>query len=272
MTDVLVEDLITEIIESRLKFLKDNVDIVDRIFQTSSISLRNKLKSYLKSNQIKVVRGFPRDQSMLPGYVILLGAEREEQQSIGDFLDEDVDIFEVEEETEDLPIKSHGGFFVVQTEKKPINEITSIYYNGMTHFDGFEVLDEQRGIVSLHFPIDLDISNTVEIIYSRKTTGTENYGTLFMSQYRVETWSENGDLTVLLYHLLKWMFILDRGKLAEKGLVKQSYGGLDFEASPDYFPTFVYRRAMTMDVSYEYVIPVEFEGYISEIIDDRDEE
>jgi len=68
---------------------------------------------------------------------------------------------------------------------------------------------------------------------------------MYSSSYRAEVWSDNGDLTVELYHLLKWALLAGRNELIRQGLFNQKLGGTDFEPAPEYFPIFVYRRALT---------------------------
>lgn len=260
----LVEDLLTEVIETRLKWLKTNVDIVDRIFSQASVTSRNRLKEYLANNNIRVLRGFPIDRAQLPAYVIMLGGENEINQTIGNYLGEDEETFDVVQTVETQRILKHDGMYVVKTDNRPLFSINSIEYDGITYDVEFEILDEQRGIVMLDFPVDLAHENTVNIDYVYKESGTEVYGTYYQSQYRVETWTNNGDLTVQLYHLLKWIMLSSREEMAYKGLVVQNLGGLDFEPAPEYFPEFVFRRALTFQCTTENSYEAEFK-YINSI-------
>lgn len=260
----LVENVLSEIIESRLKFIKENIDIVDRIFSGASITIRSRLKNYISKDSIKVLRGYPADVASLPCYVIMLGGEREQEKYLGSSIG-DTEIFETENKIEELSILVHDGIYVVQVSKKPIYAVNTITYNGEEDAFAFEVLDERKGIIRLDFPVDLDISNTVIVDYDYKRKGYEQYGTTFVSQYRIETWTNNGDLTVLLYYLLKWIFLSAREELESKGVWVQTLGGLDFEPSPEYFPEFVYRRALTFECIQENTFEEEY-SYIQKII------
>lgn len=260
----LVEDVLTEVIETRLKWLKSNVDIVDRIFRGASVTNRNRLKEYLKGDTIKVMRGFPVDRTYLPSYVILLGAEREATPVLGSYLGDDEGTFDLGEANEVLRVQRHDGMNAVKVSHKPIFQINSVTYQGEVYDLECEILDEKRGLVLLDFPVNLEVEDTVEINYVFKDSGTEEYGTYYNSQYRVETWTENGDLTVILYHLLTWIFLCEREKLAEAGLVAQNLGGMDFEPAPEYFPAFVYRRAFTFECTLEKSYEVDYK-FISEI-------
>ncbi|MDP4224900.1 MAG: hypothetical protein Q8910_00825 [Bacteroidota bacterium] len=80
--------------------------------------------------------------------------------------------------------------------------------------------------------------------------------TIYSSDYRLEIWTENGDLTVQLYHLLKWCILSGRDDLANVGMFNQRIGGTDFEPAPEYFPIFVYRRALTFWCQSVVSVPI----------------
>jgi hypothetical protein len=61
----------------------------------------------------------------------------------------------------------------------------------------------------------------------------------------LEVWAKNADLTVELYHLVKWALLSGRDELVNDGLFRQKLSGSDFQPAPNYFPEFVYRRALT---------------------------
>lgn len=185
---LVVENVLTQVIEDRLNYLKANPSVIDDIFAPTNA---DQIKSYLLNNQINVVRGFPRDPSALPAYAIVLGAEREEPESIGQYIGDD------------------------------------------------ETLHE------------------------------EMYGTLSVAQYRIETWTNNGDLTVLLYHLLKWMMLSQRDYLESEGLKRQSYTASDLEPVQTQFPELIYRRALNIEITYEVRWNTSY-GTITKIVDQSD--
>lgn len=260
----IVEDLLSNIVEEKLKWLRTNPDIVDRIFRNASVTSRSRLKEYIKTNGIKVMRGFPIDRTHLPSYVIMLGVERETQQSLGNYIGDD-DLFSLKEvQGEVQTIKKHKHFFVVKTENAPLYEVESIEYNGVVYESKFEFWDDAKGILLLTFPVDLEKAGEVKINYTYKDEGAEEYGSFFHTEYRIETWTNNGDLTVILYHLLKWIMLSSRDKLHKEGLEIQNLGGLDFEPAPEYFPDFVYRRALTFECVVENTYQKEY-GFIKDI-------
>lgn len=255
----MVEDILTGVIESRLSYLKSNVGLIDKIFSSSSVTNRSRLKSYLTGDQgIKVMRGFPIDKASIPAYCILLGGEQEQNEVIGSYLGDADEDFQLEVLTESVDVKHHNGVNFVQLTHKPLYEINFINYDGFIYDEDFEIIDFEKGIVRLDFDIDLSAANSVSVDYAYKIQGTEKYGTFFNAQYRIETWTSNGDLTVMLYYLLKWMLLSARQELAEKGLAVQILGGLDFEPAPEYFPEFVFRRALTFNTVTESSVDAEF--------------
>lgn len=170
---VIPEQIITQVIENKLNDLRNNPSELDEIFSGLDDSTKNEIKAYVLNNSIRVVRGFPREPSALPSYVIVLGSEREEIEALGSYIGD------------------------------------------------YEELNE------------------------------EMYGTLCVAQYRIEAWSNNGDLTVLLYQLLKWIILSSRDSLENAGLTRQSISGTDFEPVPLQYPELIYRRALILEVTYE---------------------
>lgn len=71
-------------------------------------------------------------------------------------------------------------------------------------------------------------------------------GTVFGFNYRIECWSENGDLSVFMYHLLKYFVLKGRVELSEFGLISPTITGGDIEPLTDLYPSFVYRRAFIL--------------------------
>lgn len=264
----IIEEELKFVINEKLKELRDNVDVVDKIFSKVKVSDRLKLKQYLSNEEIKVIRGFPRSQNHVPSYVILLGAEQEHTESIGEFAYEDEFDFSSNTSTETHKMFRKDGRRVIQTLKKPISDVSYITVGDSDYIEGFNVVDSNRGLVE----ITLDIANNeeVEIHYEYKSEGVEKYGTQFKAQYRIETWTDNGDLTVYLYHLLKYILIQSRSTLEEKDLILQRLSGTDLEPSPEYFPTFVYRRALLFDTTYFATVDKTF-SYISDIIVEGDD-
>lgn len=251
----LVENVLTEIIEARLKFVRENIDIVDKIFSNATLTLRNRLKEYLAGGKVKVLRGYPMDRTTLPCYVIMLGGEREQEKALGSIFD-DEESFDVENISEVQTIFLHEGFNVIQVKHRPLFTINSISYDGVP-IDDFEVINYNLGLVRINSE-HITEGSEISLNYAYKSQGYEVQGSMFNTQYRIETWTNNGDLTVMLYHLLKWIILSSRDYLELKGLAVQTVGGLDFEPAPEYYPEFVYRRALTFECVTQNSFDVEF--------------
>lgn len=73
------------------------------------------------------------------------------------------------------------------------------------------------------------------------------------STYRIECWSDNGDLTAYMYILLKWCLLSGRREMLGKGLKLPQLSGSDLEPVPDYIPVFVYRRSLMITFQYENI-------------------
>lgn len=81
-----------------------------------------------------------------------------------------------------------------------------------------------------------------------------NLAQIYMnSTFRVECWSDNGDLTSYMYAMLKFCLLSSRHDMLSHGFVNISLTGTDLEPVPDYFPVFVYRRTLQITLSYENI-------------------
>lgn len=69
--------------------------------------------------------------------------------------------------------------------------------------------------------------------------------------YRIEVWSDNGDLTAYLYTLAKWAMLVSRTEMLSNGILLPKLTAADLEPVPDYFPIFVFRRALMISFQYE---------------------
>lgn len=69
---------------------------------------------------------------------------------------------------------------------------------------------------------------------------------------RVESWSDNAVITSFMYAIAKYSLLRSRDELERNGIMLQNLSGTDLEPVPDYLPTFVYRRAVT--ISFEYIL------------------
>lgn len=71
------------------------------------------------------------------------------------------------------------------------------------------------------------------------------------STYRIECWSDNGELTAYMYAILKWCLLNYRFDMLQQNMINPKISGTDLEPAPDYFPMFVYRRAVMLQFSIE---------------------
>lgn len=77
--------------------------------------------------------------------------------------------------------------------------------------------------------------------------------TYMNSTYRIECWSDNGDLTSYMYILLKWCIFTSRQQMIKLGWVNIKLSGTDLEPVPDYMSLFVYRRSAQISLMYENI-------------------
>lgn len=73
------------------------------------------------------------------------------------------------------------------------------------------------------------------------------------STYRIECWSDNGDLTAYMFAILKFCLLAERIEMLKDDFLNISITAGDLEPVPDYFPTFVYRRALMISLMYSNV-------------------
>ncbi|MBR2492428.1 MAG: hypothetical protein IKB64_03025 [Paludibacteraceae bacterium] len=178
----LIDAYLREIIQDRLKFLKNNPQFIEQIFGTLGTKTTLKsFKDFIVNKDIKVLIGFPREPQSLPCYSIMVAGEQETPLGLGDNIDD----YEEEWDDEDMSTQ-----YVI---------------------DG----------------IDMD------------------------SMYRIECWSDNGDLTSYMYTILKYCLLSSRVKMLKDGFKLPKLTGTDLEPVPDYIPVFVYRRALMISFRFE---------------------
>lgn len=191
----LVDDYLQLFIAEKLKWLKEHPIIIDHIFLTGRRDTVEKLKDFLINRKVKVIIGYPREQTSLPAYVITLAPEQEQPIGLGD---------------------------------------DSEYYSGYDLGLGDESDSEEN-------PVEDAERKLSEFIA----------GTYMNSNYRIECWSDNGDLTSYMYIILKWCLWSSKQQMLNLGWVNIKLSGTDLEPVPDYFPIFIYRRALQVNLMYE---------------------
>lgn len=75
--------------------------------------------------------------------------------------------------------------------------------------------------------------------------------TMMNATYRIECWSDNGDLTTYMYVILKWCLWSSRKEMLALGWNNIRLDGTDLEPVPDYMPIFVYRRSASLSLTYD---------------------
>lgn len=256
----IVEDYLTELMQSKLDYLKKNPLHLNKILGTSQNRI-DRLANYISTSPIKITKGYPRTPAELPCICIMLQGEEETQEGLGNYGD-----------GEDEAAKSYSeGLVVVGIESnpymphiilthKPIVNVSEMIHNEFSiELDDtdFSVVDAELGILRIENP-NVEIGDTITVSYTFKESGSEGLSVLYDANYRLEVWTLNGDLTVEMYHILKWMLISGRDFLAdEKDLFSQRLSGADFQPAPSFFPEFVYRRAVSFWCQFTASTPIE---------------
>lgn len=175
---------------NKLRLLKNNPSLIDVIFQTGNPETIGKLKDFIVNKKIRVVIGYPREQSTLPAYVITLAPEQEQPSGLGENWE------------------TYGP-------------------------DGLGDIDDDPDEIAQDW-----LSDTISSTFMNGT-------------YRIECWSDNGDLTAYMYCILKWALWSSRREMLAIGWTNIKLDGTDLEPVPDYMPVFIYRRAAQLNLVYD---------------------
>lgn len=80
----------------------------------------------------------------------------------------------------------------------------------------------------------------------------------FDSRYRIEVWSNNAELTMMLYEIAKWNILKYRTYLETSwGFLRQRIDGGDIMPMPEYYPEFVYIRQLGYNCTTIELVPRE---------------
>lgn len=264
---IIPEEVIAGVINNRLTYIRNNPTVLNDIFENLSNEQMIRLSTYVTGDQannisaMKVIRGYPQSIAQLPSYVIVLGKDDETETGLNNFIseDHDPDTIQTQEVTDTVKIASRNGQKYVQLSHEPQSFVQAVYI-GTTYTNCFvpltdPSLSKDPRNVALVIPGLVNMTD-IQVTYQAITGIVSSYGSIFTSNYMVQVWTQNGDLTVWLYHLLKWMFQLDRNYLTSQGFLTIHYGGGEFEpynfnASDSTYPAMVYRRAFTLDFRTE---------------------
>lgn len=259
----IVEDYLTELMQQKLDFLRKNPQHLNKILGTSQVRI-TRLAAFLKDNPIRIVKGYPRTPAELPSISILLQGEEETQEGLGN--QGDTSDMHIKSFTEELEVYTDlsGGtpILYIDMTYKPVIGVSQIVHNEFSMIlteDDYSLVDSSSGRVVI-MSGNVEPGDTVTASYTFKEVTEDSLSVLYDANYRLEVWALNGDLTVELYHIVKWMLLSGRDYLAdEKDLFNQRLGGADFQPAPSYFPEFVYRRAVTFWCQFTASTPTEEE-------------
>jgi len=250
---LVAESLLEKILKESLKRFKQTPDIIDEVFRHFNPEVVSRFKQSLVSDKdnIVITMGFPRPNTHIPTYCIMLGGEQEQVEGIGNVQDE-----EIGQSDDTLSVNAELSADGTITIFSPIYSVTGVSYSGVP-VDEFVLVDKDKGIVRV---IDSAyVEGDVLTLEYKPSIASGNGATLFRSQYRVESWSNNGDMVVCMYHLAKTMLLQNKYQFLQEGILQMSLSGADFEPMPQYMPEFVYRRALIIDLTDE--MSWDIEGY-----------
>lgn len=265
-----IEDYLSELVDRKIQFLKSKPDLIKKILRVSD-GRASRLMRYLENpeNKIRVVKGYPRPDAVLPCYAVLLANEEETQDGLGDY--DETDEYSVSEHEEQVvaQVGHKGGqssLPYIQLSNIPLSEITQLIHvpTGTEIFPiNYNIIDYDRGIVQINHE-DVEEGDPFNVVYEAMDTAEENVASLFTATFRIESWSTNSELTGEMYHLVKWCLLSGRNELlTTKGIIRQKLSGGDLQPSPNYTPAFVYRRGLDFWCQYEATSFVEDVGYIN---------
>lgn len=180
-----IEPRIKAIIDQGCDAIRNDIDKIDELFAGAEQQLIDNFKDYLAKTAVRVVLGYPRDETQIPCISITLANFNVAANTWGD-------IFE--------KVASAATFN----------------------------------------------SHAEEI----------KRGELQTNIYRASIWTISQELTLALFYLTHHILINNKGLLVEVGVRETTFGGGDLEPAPQYFPTFVFLRSLTISALAETVLPV----------------
>lgn len=239
----IVEDLLKQTIDEQLKLIRETPDIIDRMFNFMSQDNKNRFKRYLQDTDIKTVIGFPREPAQLPCYCIILGQEVEEMAGLGETLGGDLFEESVNSGVFLCEVNTCLKEKYVKLPVVPLKDVHYVSYGG--NYVDHAIKDYSLGIIEILEDF-IEDGDMLEVDADYYELYSDTFGTMFNINYRLECWTDNGDLTSYMYHLLKYILLSSRTHLLKNGLNKPVLVGGDLEPVPEYFPMFVYRRTLNL--------------------------
>jgi hypothetical protein len=244
-----VEDYLSELLTKKIQFIRENPNELDNILGISKPKL-DSLKEFFQGRTLNVRLGFPRTAVELPCVSIVLSSEDEMQDSLGDYSEDYIDgpsnnLTETVNAVDTIGGLINAPYIILSGV--PVMEVSSIINmsTGLEITDQeYEIINQATGLIQLSDG-SAEHGDTIQVVYSILESIKEQIEVLYETTYRLEVWAKNADLTVELYHLVKWALLSGRDELVNDGLFRQKLSGSDFQPAPNYFPEFVYRRALS---------------------------
>jgi hypothetical protein len=82
----------------------------------------------------------------------------------------------------------------------------------------------------------------------------------FDNRYRIESWTNNADLTLIMHDIIKWNLLKYRTYLENSwGFMEQRIDGGDIVPQPEYYPEFAYIRSLGYNCKTIELVPREYE-------------
>ena len=245
MAVLMTEFIIKDMIENKMKHFADSPELFDEILYDGNTGGIKRIKElFSKSERIpKTIIGYPREPAQLPCYAIILGASTQQDMGLGNNLD--VEEYgwsgEIKDYVENVKIENIDGYSCLQLSEI-ISDIKSINYNGEEL--EYVITNTEKGIVLLKKVIEAD--EIVTVVYNYYTKAVRTRGAMFQETYRIECWSDNGELTSLMFQILKISLLSSVNQMTENGFILPTLNGQDLEPAFDYMPVFVFRRSLNL--------------------------
>ena len=266
-----VDDYLSELIQEKMSYLKNNVALTDSLLGLNANRL-NSLKTYLAQNQVRITKGYPRTPAELPCVCILLSNEEETQMGLGDYGEGTYDtenqgkaeadvVFPISGDDIPYPYCRVTGFSPLTS----IRSVTNVSTGWSIPSSHYYLANGEMGLIAFTSTEYVEDGDVVEVDFDYWQYSSEDLETMFDLNFRLEVWTSNGDLTVELYHLVKWALLSGRDDLVQKGLFRQRLSGTDFEPATSWFPEFVYRRALSFWCQAANSVPLQQVEYIQSV-------
>jgi len=253
------EYLIKKTIEEGLSGIKEQPVLLDKMFRYLPADVVVKIKKFICSKPIPVLISFPREPAQMPCYCIVLGQETETGAGLGSDVYEGFDDRDIITESMTCKVlydfESDAQYVSLSGAHEPMTAISAVWDSSGD--DVSYTWDKAKKRLIIHDDVLADDDLAVQ--YTTYFQGEGSIGTMFNVSYRIECWSDNGDLTAYLYHIAKYIMLANREAYEEEGLVKSTIAGAEFEPVPDYFPQFAYRRGLIWSALTDNTIESDFD-------------